>query len=156
MLATAEILDAPSSTVLQFVGTFGVWILSERLMLSPIITVVTYAMTLAQLVSGRTGARLRISSYSVWETAVFVLNVLAFVLMGLQARPIIDRLSPEQRWDSLILGLGVLAIIIVVRIGWLVIYRTILETLWRWRTRCGLMAEKCAKHMPPERLRGRS
>jgi monovalent cation/hydrogen antiporter len=49
VLATAEILDAPSSTVLQFVGTFGVWILSERLMLSPIITVVTYAMTLAQL-----------------------------------------------------------------------------------------------------------
>jgi CPA1 family monovalent cation:H+ antiporter len=133
VLATAEIHDAPSSTVLQFVGTFGVWILSERLMLSPIITVVTYAMTLAQLVSGRTGARLRISSYSVWETAVFVLNVLAFVLMGLQARPIIDRLSPAQRWDSLALGLGVLAVVIVVRIGWLVIYRTILETLWRWR-----------------------
>jgi NhaP-type Na+/H+ or K+/H+ antiporter len=40
------------------------------------------------------GARLRISSYSVWETAVFVVNVLAFVLMGLQARPIIERLSP--------------------------------------------------------------
>jgi NhaP-type Na+/H+ or K+/H+ antiporter len=26
----------------------------------------------------------------VWETAVFVVNVLAFVLMGLQARPIIE------------------------------------------------------------------
>jgi len=33
-------------------------------------------------------ARNRVSSYSVWETAVlFVLNVLAFVLMGLQGAP---------------------------------------------------------------------
>ena len=68
---------------------------SERLGLSPIITVVVYAMTLAQAAPGGLGARLRISSYSVWETAVFVVNVLAFVLMGLQARLIIERLSPD-------------------------------------------------------------
>ena len=69
--------DPASSTVLQFVSTFGVWLLSERLGLSPIITVVVYAMTLAQAAPGHLGARLRISSYSVWETAVFVVNVLA-------------------------------------------------------------------------------
>ncbi|MBV8744621.1 MAG: cation:proton antiporter, partial [Xanthobacteraceae bacterium] len=46
LLATRQVHDAPSSTVLQFVATFGVWLLSERLMLSPIITVVVYAMTL--------------------------------------------------------------------------------------------------------------
>jgi monovalent cation/hydrogen antiporter len=54
-----------------------------------------YAMTLAQAASGRLGPRLRITSYAVWETAVFVVNVLAFVLMGLQPHPIIERLSPE-------------------------------------------------------------
>ena len=56
-----------------------------------------------------------------WETAVFVVNVLAFVLMGLQARLIIERLSPEQRWGSLVFGLSVLAVVIVVRIAWLVV-----------------------------------
>jgi monovalent cation/hydrogen antiporter len=121
LVASAFVRDPASSTVLQFVGTFGVWLLSERLGLSPIITVVVYAMTLAQAAPGRLGARLRISSYSVWETAVFVVNVLAFVLMGLQARPIIERLSPEQRWGSLVFGLGVLAVVIVVRIAWLVV-----------------------------------
>ena len=70
------------------------------------------SMTLAQAAPGRLGARLRISSYSVWETAVFVVNVLAFVLMGLQARLIIERLSPEQRWGSLVFGLSVLAVVI--------------------------------------------
>jgi CPA1 family monovalent cation:H+ antiporter len=109
-----------------------VWLLSERLGLSPIITVVIYAMTLAQSAPGRLGPRLRISSYSVWETAVFVVNVLAFVLMGLQGRPIIERLSEEQRWGSLVFGLSVLAVVILVRIAWLVVYRTIVATIRRW------------------------
>jgi CPA1 family monovalent cation:H+ antiporter len=133
MVATAYVSDPASSTVLQFVSTFGVWLLSERLTLSPIITVVVYAMTLAQAIPGRLGPRLRISSYSVWETAVFVVNVLAFVLMGLQARPIIERLSPDQRWGSLAFGLSVLALVIMVRIAWLVVYRTVVAAVRRWR-----------------------
>ena len=54
----------------------------------------------------------------------FLLNgVLAFVLMGLQARPFIERLSPEQRWGSLVFGLTVLALVIVVRMAHLAVYR---------------------------------
>jgi NhaP-type Na+/H+ or K+/H+ antiporter len=133
LVASAFVRDPASITVLQFVSTFGVWLLSERLGLSPIITVVVYAMTLAQAAPGQLGARLRISSYSVWETAVFVVNVLAFVLMGLQARMIIERLSPEQRWGSLVFGLSVLAVVIVVRVVWLVVYRAIVAAIRRWR-----------------------
>jgi CPA1 family monovalent cation:H+ antiporter len=132
-VATARISDAPSNTILQFVGTFGVWLVANRVLLSPIITVVAYAMTLARIAPGRLAARVRVSSYAVWETAVFVVNVLAFVLMGLQARPIIDRLSPEQRWSSLLFGLSVLAVVILVRIAWLVAYRTIVLALRQWR-----------------------
>jgi CPA1 family monovalent cation:H+ antiporter len=61
MVASAYVRDTASSTVLQFVSTFGVWLLSERLTLSPIITVVVYAMTLAQATPGRLGPRLRIT-----------------------------------------------------------------------------------------------
>ncbi len=133
LLATARVSDAPSSTVLQFVATFGVWLLSERLMLSPIITVVVYAMTLARAAPGRLEPRLRISSYAVWETAVFMVNVLAFVLMGLQARRIIERLSPDQVWNSLLFASGVLAIVIVVRIVWILIYRVVFAGIERRR-----------------------
>src|SRR5215813_1681847 len=93
LLGTARVRDAASFTVLTFVGTFGVWLLAEHVGLSPIITMVTYAMVLSRAASDRATARNRISTYSVWETAVFVLNVLAFVIMGLQARPILNRLS---------------------------------------------------------------
>jgi monovalent cation/hydrogen antiporter len=118
LLATARVSDPASSTILQFVSTFGVWIFAERIGLSAIITMVVYAMTLARSAPRRTPARNRISSYSVWETAVFVLNVLAFVLMGLQARPILSRLSEESRLETLALGAAILATVIVVRLAW--------------------------------------
>jgi CPA1 family monovalent cation:H+ antiporter len=63
----------------------------------------------------------------------FVVNVLAFVLMGLQARPIIERLSPEQRWGSLVFGLTVLALVIVVRMAHLAVYRATVAAIRRWR-----------------------
>jgi len=116
----------------QFVSTFAVWLVAERLTLSPIITVVIYAMALAQAVPRRSSARLRISSYSVWETAIFVVNVLAFVLMGLQARHIIERLSESQRWGSLLFGLSVLGVVIATRIAWIAAYRVVIESARRW------------------------
>ncbi len=67
--------------------------LAERLGLSAIITVVAFAMTTARHAPGRIGARHRISSYAVWEVVVFVLNVLAFVLIGLQLRDILARVD---------------------------------------------------------------
>jgi hypothetical protein len=75
--------------VLQFAGTFGVWILAEHLRLSAIVTVVVYAVTVARDAPAWVPARQRVPSYAVWETLVFILNVLAFVLIGLQLRPIL-------------------------------------------------------------------
>jgi CPA1 family monovalent cation:H+ antiporter len=130
--ATGWVSNIPCRVILQFVGTFGVWLLAEALTLSPIITVVAYAMTLAQRAPRSSEPRQRVSSYSVWETAVFVVNVLAFVLMGLQARRIIERLSEEQRWSSLLFGLAVLATVILVRIAWAACYRVLIKLTRPW------------------------
>jgi monovalent cation/hydrogen antiporter len=54
------------------------------------------------------------------------------VLMGLQARPIIERLSPEQRWGSLLFGMSVLAAVIVARIAWIATYRATMVLIARW------------------------
>jgi Na+/H+ antiporter len=132
LMLSWRVRDAASNTILQFVGTFSVWLLADRLTLSPIITVVVYAMTLAQSGLRKAGARQRISSYSVWETAVFVVNVLAFVLMGLQARHIIERQSETQLWGSLLFATGVLAAVIVVRIAWIACYRVVVVLIRRW------------------------
>ncbi|TIU32541.1 MAG: sodium:proton antiporter, partial [Mesorhizobium sp.] len=109
LMTLGRIEDPASGTVVQFAGTFGVWILADRIGLSAIITIVVYAMTIARTAPRRMPARNRISSYSVWETAVFVLNVLAFVLMGLQARTIVGRLAGQGQTDAFVLAGTVLA-----------------------------------------------
>jgi CPA1 family monovalent cation:H+ antiporter len=127
LLTTGRVRDAASATVLGFVGTFGVWLFAERVGLSPIITIVAHGMTLARHAPRRMPARNRISTYSVWETAVFVLNVLAFVIMGLQARPILARLSHASLAGALALSGAVLAAVIVVRIVYVMAYNTVVR-----------------------------
>jgi len=63
----------------------------------------------------------------VWETAVFVLNVLAFVLIGMQVGPIVGRLDPRQRLHYGLFALAVLATVIIVRIVWAMAYNTIIR-----------------------------
>ena len=128
---TTRLRDIPISIVLQFISTFAVWMLAERLGLSAIITVVCYAMTLARHVPARIGARERIASFAVWDVVVFVLNVLAFVLIGLQLRAIVTRLDPDQWRLYGLCALAVCAAVIVTRVIWWMTH----NTLARWRIR---------------------
>jgi CPA1 family monovalent cation:H+ antiporter len=115
--------DAPSAIILQFVGTFTVWIVAERLGLSGILTIVVYAMVLARYAPARTSARMRVPAYAVWETAVFLLNVLAFILIGMQLRPIWSRLDGAVRLQYCEIAALVLLAVIIARMVWVAIYR---------------------------------
>jgi CPA1 family monovalent cation:H+ antiporter len=110
--------DVPTAIILQFATTFGVWIVADRIGLSGVLTMVCYAMTVARTAPARTPARIRIPSYAVWETAVFMLNVLAFVFIGLQIRPILESLEPAARGRYFAVAGAVLVTVIVVRIAW--------------------------------------
>jgi len=85
-----------TAVIVQFVSTFAVWMIAEGLHLSGIITMVVFAIAVAREAPDRIPARLRIPSYAVWEVVVFVLNVLAFILVGLQLKPILARLSRAE------------------------------------------------------------
>jgi len=119
------VTDIPSAIIMQFVGAFGVWILAEEIGLSAIVTVVTFAITAARISPERTPARLRLPSYAVWETVVFVLNVIAFVVIGLQLRPILGSLEAAERNHYLQIAGLVLATVVFVRIAWVFAYNGI-------------------------------
>ena len=85
--------DVAIAVTLQFCGAFAVWIIAEALHLSGILTMVVFAMTASRISAQVTPARLRIPSYAVWDFAVFVLNVLAFILIGFQLKAIVARLE---------------------------------------------------------------
>ena len=104
----------------QFVATFFTWLIADRLGLSAILAVVATAMTAARYGGGQS-ARDRLHSNSVWSVVVFLLNVLAFLLVGLQARAIVRGLDAAQFRHAVGFGLLVLAMVVVVRIVWLML-----------------------------------
>jgi CPA1 family monovalent cation:H+ antiporter len=128
---TLHIRDIATAVIFQFVGTFAVWIIAEWMHLSPIITMVVYAMSVARVAPDRMPARIRIPSYAVWEVAVFVLNVLAFILVGLQLKPIVARLDHSTWVQYLGVAVAVCIVVIVARIAWV----TGAAAFSRWRCR---------------------
>jgi CPA1 family monovalent cation:H+ antiporter len=129
--AIRRVRHVPTAIILQFASTFGVWILAEQLGLSAVLTMVCYAITVARTAPEQTPARIRVPSYAVWDTAVFVLNILAFIFIGLQIRPILDGLEPAVRGRYFIVAGAVLLTVIVVRFAWHMSFNAVI----RWRDR---------------------
>jgi CPA1 family monovalent cation:H+ antiporter len=127
----SHVQHVPTAIILQFATTFGVWIFADRAGLSAVLTMVCYAVTVARSAPERTPARIRIPSYAVWESAVFMLNILAFIFIGLQIRPIVDRIGPGLRGRYFFVAGAVLVTVIVVRVAWHMSFNAVV----RWRDR---------------------
>jgi CPA1 family monovalent cation:H+ antiporter len=123
--------------LLEFVGTFAAWIIAERLELSAVLCLVAFAMTIARDAGLTTRARTRIHSFAVWDTAVFLLNVLAFLLMGLQGRAIVVQMSPGHLREAAFFALVVIAGLVIVRMAWVLGYGWLARGL---RTPAGMEA----------------
>jgi monovalent cation/hydrogen antiporter len=130
LAAIGRVSDHEAAVVLGFLTTFGVWMLAEVLGLSAVLTMVAYAVTLARLAPARIGARQRRATYAVWEVVVFVLNVLAFILVGLQLRGILGRLD-GQVGRYIGFTLAVLTVTVLVRIAWVMGYYTAVRSKHR-------------------------
>jgi CPA1 family monovalent cation:H+ antiporter len=105
--------------------------LADSVGLSGVLTMVCYAMTVARTSPERTPARTRIPTYAVWETVVFALNILAFIFIGLQIRPILESLEPADRGRYFGVAGAVLLTVIIVRLAWHMSFNGGL----RWRNR---------------------
>src|SRR6476469_196754 len=119
----------PTAIILQFVGTFGVWLVAERIGLSGVLTTVCFAMTLARTAPARVPARIRIPTNAVWATMVFGLNIFAFIFIGPQLRPIVVELAPPARDQYLLVAAAVLVTVIMVRVLWHMSFNAAI----RWR-----------------------
>lgn len=123
----------PTSIILQFVSTFGVWLFAEHIGLSGVLTTVCCAIALARTAPERIPARIRIPSYAVWDTVIFALNILAFIFIGLQIRPILESLETADHARYFAVAGMVLLTVIVVRLAWHMSFNAVLR--WRHRRR---------------------
>src|SRR5688572_29325454 len=77
------------------------------------------------------GVRIRVPAWAVWEVAVFVLNVLAFILVGFQLRSIADRVTGATAAQYATVAAAVCVAVILARIAWV----TGAAAFSRWRCR---------------------
>ena len=131
LMVIVRITDVSTAVIVQFCGAFFVWIVAEQLKLSGIITTVVFAMAASRRAPELIPARLRIQSWAVWEVAVFVLNVLAFILVGFQLKSISARLTGTTGLAYAAFAATVCAVVIVARITWV----TGAAEFSRWRCR---------------------
>ena len=128
--------NSVGGTVSQFLYAFATWIIAERLHLSAVLATVASAMTIARMAKVSDPPRMRVHSFAVWTTVVFLLNVLAFLLMGMQARTIIAGMDAGELARAAWFSAAVAGTVIVARLAIAFAYRPV--TLWRHRRGRGL------------------
>ncbi len=113
------------ASLVDFAMTFGLWLVADHLKLSPVLAVVAFGIFVAQVRPMEQPARDRLQTAAVWSAVVLVLNVVAFMVMGLQSRAVLLKLAPAERWPAVGFGLAVLGVVLVVRIAWVLGFRVI-------------------------------
>jgi Na+/H+ antiporter len=116
-----------SASITEIASTFGAWILADKIHVSPILSVVALAMTIARANPSQQLPRDRVQSVSLWNSLVFTLSALAFLLLGMQAFDAVQHLKGTSQEDAIILGVAVFLTTVAVRIVWVFAYRLIAE-----------------------------
>jgi CPA1 family monovalent cation:H+ antiporter len=80
-------------------------------------------------------ARIRIPAWAVWEVATFVLNVLAFILVGFQLRAISARLTGATGARYVGIAVAVTLAVILARLAWVSAAAVVIR--WRGRAQDG-------------------
>jgi CPA1 family monovalent cation:H+ antiporter len=101
---------------------------------------VVFAMTAGRRAPELIPARIRIPSWAVWEVAVFVLNVLAFILVGFQLKSIAERVTGQIAVRYTVIAAIVCVAVILARIAW--VTGAIALSRWRHRRRGDATSER--------------
>ena len=110
--------DVPVQITISLLTPFAAYLPAERLHVSGVLAVVTAGLYLGWRVPQIITSRMRINAQAFWEMVEFLLNGLVFVMIGLQLRGILDRLSGESFSRLFSHGAILSATVIAVRLLW--------------------------------------
>lgn len=130
--------DVPLSIFLTIGFAYGAYIVAEEAGVSGVLATVVSGLYLGWNNHRAFDADMRLSAVSFWETFVFSLNAMLFVLLGLQFPDLINELETEISIDELV-GAAVLtsAVVIAVRMATVFIPFAITGMPWRERVVVG-------------------
>jgi Na+/H+ antiporter len=113
--------DPSIVTALTLLTPFAAYLPAELLGLSGVLATVAAGIYVGWRSSVVFTPATRVRAGFVWNTFVFMLNGLAFILIGLQLPFILVEIQDESPWLLTVAALSVLGVVIVVRILWIFI-----------------------------------
>ncbi len=114
-----RIHDRGVETVVSLLTPFIAYLPAEWLHLSSVLAVVTAGVYVSRRMPQISTPRMRLRAYAVWETLVFLLNGLVFILIGLQLPVVVRVLSAEVAVGRLIGYAAAISLVcVVVQLLW--------------------------------------
>jgi Na+/H+ antiporter len=100
--------DAPSDIALTIIEPYVMYWVAEQLHSSGVLAVVAGGLFMSARRLKFLNSTSRIHAYSVWESLIFILNGIVFLIIGLELPEIIDGLKEDQIPLEIAIGYGVL------------------------------------------------
>jgi len=107
-----------NDTTLTFIAPYTAYLLAEQIHVSGVLSVVTCGLFLSWNSSVIFKHQSRLNAWSVWETVIFILNGLIFILIGLQLPVILKHIQTHSFLTLLFYGSVISIATIVLRIIW--------------------------------------
>jgi CPA1 family monovalent cation:H+ antiporter len=111
--------DVPVEITISLLSGYAGYLPAEAVDASGVLAAVTVGIVLGWRAPRISTARMRLQGYAVWDTLVFLLNALLFVLIGLQLPLILDELSGEPAMTLVGQAAAVSLTVILTRIVWM-------------------------------------
>jgi CPA1 family monovalent cation:H+ antiporter len=114
----SRLVDPAVENTVQLLVPFAAYVPAERIGASGILATLTTGLYLARHGPGVVTSAGRLQGQGLWDILVFILEGISFILIGLELRPVVERLA--GRPVTMLLGQAALvcAVVIVVRIAW--------------------------------------
>jgi Na+/H+ antiporter len=111
--------DVPVEIVISLLSGYAAYLPAEAIHASGVLAAVTTGIVLGWRAPRISSVRMRLQGYAVWETLVFLLNALLFVLIGLQLPMILEGLSGDPLLTLIGQGAAIALAVILTRLAWM-------------------------------------
>lgn len=111
--------NATTDTTFTLLTPYAAYLVAEEFQASGVLAVVTAGLFLSPRSSEIFSNRTRIQAIAVWDTMIFILNGIIFILIGLQLPMILKNIQNHSSiWTLLFYGFLISAVTIAARIIW--------------------------------------
>lgn len=119
----SSFLSPPLAVVHSFIIPYFTYCLADVLSISSVLAVVACGLLGARLLITKKAPLTRVLAWASWDLFIILLNCFIFILIGLELRHIIAKMSWEQIWLYSGYGILITLAIIIMRFIWIYIRR---------------------------------